>query len=213
MVVPLHKSVTLQLAKPFSSAVVDAPEIAAAKPVTDQALYIQAKSVGTTSVSIYDENMRLIKIFDIEVALDSGNLQSKIRAATGNAGIRVTSDNDQVVLSGTASDSVAADKAVNLAKSWAPNGAVVNAMSVASPQQVMLKVRFLEVSRDAGRELGINWTATNGSGTRGVTTGLGGLSTSSPSSCAPGVLVRRAVTAFFRRWERWSARMSVRHSV
>jgi pilus assembly protein CpaC len=84
------------------------------------------------------------------------------------------------VLSGTASDALTADKAFNLAKAWAPNGAVVNAMTVASPQQVMLKVRFLEVARTAGRQLGINWAAINGSGTRGVTTGQGGLSTSPP---------------------------------
>jgi pilus assembly protein CpaC len=67
-------------------------------------------------------------------------------------------------------------------------------MTIASPQQVMLKVRFLEVSRTAGRELGINWAATNGSGTRGVTLGRGGLTTSPPQiggtqngtvTCAP----------------------------
>jgi pilus assembly protein CpaC len=67
-----------------------------------------------------------------------------------------------------------------LAKAWAPNSGVINAMTIASPQQVMLKVRFLEVNRDAGRQLGINWTAVNGSGTRGVTTGQGGLITSPP---------------------------------
>ena len=49
-----------------------------------------------------------------------------------------------------------------------PQARVVNAMTVASPQQVMLKVRFLEVDRDAGREIGINWAAINGSRT-GVT--------------------------------------------
>jgi pilus assembly protein CpaC len=70
---------------------------------------------------------------------------------------------------------------MDLAKSLSPNGAVVNAMTIASPQQVMLKVRFLEVDRNAGRELGINWYAVNGSGTRGFTTGLGGLTTQPPS--------------------------------
>ena len=34
---------------------------------------------------------------------------------------------------------------------------VVNAMQVAPAQQVILKVRFLEVSRTAGRNLGVNW--------------------------------------------------------
>jgi pilus assembly protein CpaC len=180
IVIAVNKSVTIPVSRPFSSAVVGSPEIADALPMTDRALYIQAKKIGTTNVSIYDENMRLIKVVDVEVAFDTGNLQSKIRASTGNAGIRVGNDNGQVVLSGTASDALTADKVFNLAKAWAPNGAVINAMTVASPQQVMLKVRFLEVSRTAGRQLGINWTAINGSGTRGVTTGVGGLTTSPP---------------------------------
>jgi pilus assembly protein CpaC len=46
-------------------------------------------------------------------------------------------------------------------------------MTVASPQQVMLKVRFLEVGRSAERALGVNWFAGNKGGTRGVTTGDG----------------------------------------
>jgi pilus assembly protein CpaC len=180
IVIAVNKSVTIPVSRPFSSAVVGSPEIADALPMTDRALYIQAKKIGTTNVSIYDEDMRLIKVVDVEVAFDTGNLQSKIRASTGNTGIRVSNDNGQVVLSGTASDALTADKAFNLAKAWAPNGAVINAMSVAAPQQVMLKVRFLEVARTAGRQLGINWFAINGSGTRGVTLGQGGLTTSPP---------------------------------
>ena len=160
LVITLHKSITLPMPQPFSSAVVGSPDIADAMPMTDRTLYIQGKNVGTTNVSIYDENMRLIKVVDVEVALDTGNLQSKIRASTGNTGIHVTNDNRQIILSGTASDAVAADRAVNFATAWIGTGVnavhgqgirVVNAMTIASPQQVMLKVRFLEVARDAGR--------------------------------------------------------------
>jgi pilus assembly protein CpaC len=183
VVVTLKKSVTLPMPRPFSSAVVGSPEVADALPMTDRTLYIQGKQVGTTNVSIYDAEMRLIKVVDIEVALDTTTLQSKIRASTGSSGIRVASDHGQIVLSGTASDSAAADRAYNLAKSWVPVGSVVNAMSVVSPQQVMLKVRFLEVDRNASRAIGVNWSAINGSGTRGVSTGQGGLSTASPQPC------------------------------
>ena len=180
VVITLHKSVTLPVSTRFTSAVVGAPEIVDAMPMTDRVLYIQAKHVGTTNISIYDENMRLIKVVDVEVAPDIGSLQSKIRASTGNNGIRVTNDGGQVILSGAVSDALAADKAYGLAKAWVggiASGAgveVVNAMTVASPQQVMLKVRFLEVDRNAQRAVGINWSAINGQG-NGVTTGQGGL--------------------------------------
>jgi pilus assembly protein CpaC len=40
-------------------------------------------------------------------------------------------------------------------KQFAPD--VINSVSVASPQQVMLEVRFIEISRQAGRDLGFQW--------------------------------------------------------
>jgi pilus assembly protein CpaC len=183
--IAVNKSVTLTLPASFSSAVVGSPEIADALPMTDRTLLIQSKKIGTTNVSIYDDNNRLIKVVDVEITVDTGDLQSKIRAVTGNRRIRVNTDNGQIVLSGTAIDAPAADQAMALAKSWSQNGAVINAMQIASPQEVMLKVRFLEVDRNAGRELGINVNAINASGTRGVSTGLGGLTTATPQTCGP----------------------------
>jgi pilus assembly protein CpaC len=183
IVIAVNKSVTLTMPASFSSAVVGSPDIADALPMTDRTLLIEAKKIGTTNVSIYDEHSHLIKVVDVEVTVDTGDLQSKIRALTGHSGIRVSTDNGQIVLSGTAISATDADQAVTLAKSWSQNAAVINAIRVASPQEVMLKVRFLEVDRDAGREIGINVNGSNSTGTNGVSTGLGGLSCAPP--CSP----------------------------
>jgi pilus assembly protein CpaC len=67
-------------------------------------------------------------------------------------------------------------------------------MTVASPQQVMLKVRFLEVDRNAGRQLGVNINGSNPGGTQGVSTGLGGLSCAAPPCGPPGGLFQAAGT-------------------
>ena len=173
LVVTLNKSRTIHFDRPFATAVVGSSDIADALPMTDRALYIQGKKIGTTNVSLFDQNQKLVAVVDLDVAIDTQNLQSKILAATGSRGIRVSSSNGQIVLSGQATDAVAAERAVAVARTVSPNG-VVNAMSVAPSQQVLLKVRFLEASRDAGRDLGVNWFASNGAGTRGVTTGQGG---------------------------------------
>ncbi len=218
VVIPLNKSVTLPTPRAISSVQVDAPNVVSARAITDQRLYIQARAVGTTSVSIYDQSLQLMKVIEIEVGLDTANLQSKIRAATGNNGIYVGNDNGQIVLSGVASDALSADRAIKLAEAWGENcgkvppggsplatgpgvagatavvgantytGAsavalglkctVVNLMTIASPQQVMLKVRFLEVDRNAGRQIGVNWAALNGSG-KGAVTGYGGVASAS----------------------------------
>jgi pilus assembly protein CpaC len=174
LVVTLNKSRTLRFDQPFSSAVVGSPEIVDALPMSDRALYIQGKKVGTTNVSVFDQGMRLIGVVDVEVTPDVGNLQEKIRGSSGSRGIRVSSSNGQIVLSGVAANAVAAERAVAVARSMIPEGGtVVNAMQVAPAQQVMLKVRFLEVARSASRELGINWFGANNGGNRGFRTGVG----------------------------------------
>jgi pilus assembly protein CpaC len=186
----LGKSRTLRIERPFAKAIVAAPDIADVLPISNQVLYIQAKKVGATNVSLFDDKAQVVAIIDLAVNLDTASLQQQIRASTGSAGIRVSASGGQVILSGLAADAPAADRAVAVAKGLAPEG-VVNAMQVAPPQQVMLEVRFLEVTRDAGRHLGVNWAAAtpgpNGV-KRGVTTGshnTGFINTTEPGCLPP----------------------------
>lgn len=182
----LHKSRTISFEKPFRLAVPGSPEIADVKPRTSQTLYIQGKALGTTNISVYDENMKLVEVIDLEVTIDTGSLQQKIRASTGSNSISVSASNGEVVLGGMAPDAVAADRAVSVAKSMVKDGELVNAMTVAPSQQVMLKVRFLEAQRSGERDLGINWFATKGN--RGFSTGLGN-SAVAPASDSSGINV------------------------
>jgi pilus assembly protein CpaC len=116
IVVTLNKSRTMRFDKPFASAVVGAPDIVDALPMSDRVLYIQGKKVGTTNISVFDQSMKLIGVFDVEVAIDTGNLQQKIRFVTGSRGIRVRSSNGQIVVSGVAGNAVAAERAVAVAR-------------------------------------------------------------------------------------------------
>jgi pilus assembly protein CpaC len=170
----VNKSRTLRMDRPFSNATVGSGEIADTLPLSDRSLYIQGKKTGTTNISIFDPTARLIGIIDLEVTPDVGNLQQKIRSSTGSSGIRVSSSQGQIILSGVAVDAVAADRAMAVARSLAgEKGEVVNAMEVAPTQQVLLEVRFLEASRSVSRELGVNLFVANRSGSRGINTGLG----------------------------------------
>lgn len=183
----LFKSKTFHLDKPFTTAVVGSPDIADVLPLSDNSFYILGKKIGTTNVSIYDQRMKVIGIVDVEVAVDVRNLEQKISSSTGSRGIHVSSMNGQVVLTGAAANAVAAERAVAVAKALSPNG-VVNAMSIGASQQVLLKVRFIEASRDAGRALGVNWFAGNSSGSAGLNTGQGGFINNTPNNTQPGGL-------------------------
>jgi pilus assembly protein CpaC len=188
--VTLNKSKTLKFEHPFSAAVIGAPDIADILPMTDHTLYIQGKKVGTTNISVFDGEKRLVAVVDLEVALDAASLHGKIAASTGSGNISVSSANGEVVLSGEASDAVSAARAVDVASGMTGKETpVINAMTVAPSQQVMLKVRFLEVDRNAGRDLGINWFGGNKNGF-----GVSGLGPVSSSASANAVTVNGQTT-------------------
>jgi pilus assembly protein CpaC len=180
--VTLNKSKTLRFSEPFSSAVIGAPDIADILPMTEETLYVLGKRVGTTSISVFSADKHLIAVVDLEVSLDTASLHGKIATSTGSGNIKVSSANGQVVLSGEASDAVAATRAVEVAAGVVSgkDSPVINAMKVAPSQQVMLKVRFLEVDRTAGRDLGVNFFSGNKNGI-GVS-GLGAISNSATSN-------------------------------
>src|SRR4051812_28117995 len=172
--VTVNKSRTFRVDTPFTTIVAGSPDIADVKSLSDHVIYIQGKQTGTTNVILFDDAMRQIGILDVEVAIDTGNLQQNIQSSTGTRGIRVAASEGQVVLSGTATDAVAAERAMAIATGTVPKGGVVvNAMNVAGPQQVMLEVRFLEVNRSAGRDLGVNLFGANANATNIGQTGLG----------------------------------------
>src|SRR5215469_5329900 len=172
--VTIYKSRTVPFEKPFTKAIVGSSDIVDVLPISDRTLYLQGKKLGTTNVTVFDSEGRLVSILDVEVAIDIGEIQQKIQHSTGLGTVRVSATGSQVTLSGMVPDTVVADRAISVAKGLAGD-AVVNAMQIAPSQQVMLEVRFLEVSRTAGRDLGVNLFVANKAGTRGFNTGAPGI--------------------------------------
>jgi pilus assembly protein CpaC len=172
--VTIYKSRTVPFEKPFTKAIVGSNEIVDVLPISDRTLYLQGKKLGTTNVTVFDADGRLISILDVEVAMDIGEIQQKIhQSGVGLDAVHVSATGNQVTLSGVVPDTIVADRAISVAKGLAGD-VVVNAMQIAPSQQVMLEVRFLEVARSAGRDLGVNLFVANGSGTRGFNTGSPG---------------------------------------
>jgi pilus assembly protein CpaC len=156
--IAVGKTEDVHVDAPFSDITVGDPEVADVAPLTDQTLSILGKKIGTTRVTVYADGKRQLGIFDIEVSYDVSRLASEIRSVVG-PGIRVSSVNGRIMLSGSAPDAATLDKAVVIARQFAPE--IINTVRVASPQQVMLEVRFVEASRQAGRELGVQWNVFN----------------------------------------------------
>ncbi len=150
------KTQDVRVDAPFTDVTVGDPEIADVTPLTDHSLSVLGKKIGTTRVSIYGEGKRTVGIFDVEISYDVPRLAAELNRITGG-GLRVSSVNGRIMLSGSAPDAVTLDKAVAVARQFAPD--VINAVQVLSPQQVVLEVRFVEASREASRELGVQWNS------------------------------------------------------
>jgi len=158
--VTVGKSEDVHTDQGFVDIVVGDPDVADVNPLTDHALSILGKKIGTTRVTVYGPDKKAVGIFDIEVSYDVTRLSTEIARFTGG-GVKVSSIDGRIMLSGTAPDAVTLDRAVTIARQFAPD--IINTVEVTQPQQIMLEVRFIEASRQASRELGVQWNAFGGS--------------------------------------------------
>ena len=158
--IAVGQSETFRFSEPYENIVVGNPGIADVAPLTDQTLYMLGGAVGTTNLAIYNAESELIAVIDVEVTSNVRGLREALAAALPGQPIQIRSVGGRIMLQGAVLDAMMVDRAMQIAQDFAGETGVTNALTVASPQQVMLEVRIIEASRSLGRELGINWDVT-----------------------------------------------------
>ncbi len=154
--VPVNKSQVLRSDQPYTKALIGNPDIADIVPISDTSIYVLGKKTGTTSLTLYSHE-HLIAVVDISVGPDVTTLKRQLSDLLPANQISASMSNDSVVLEGMVRNAVDADRAMQIAETYAP-GKVVNLLSLGSAQQVMLEVRFAEVKRSALAQIGVNWS-------------------------------------------------------
>lgn len=155
LIVPVNKSQVLRVDVPFRRVAVGNAEIADVVPLSDRMVYVLGKQLGLTNLSIYGEDDRPLAILDVSVSHDIQGLKSRLNDLFPRETVEVRAASGAIVLSGTASSGQAASQMLAVAEQYAPEK-VTNLMQVTGSQQVMLAVRFAEVSRTLSRELALN---------------------------------------------------------
>jgi pilus assembly protein CpaC len=153
--VPLNKSQVLEVDRPYGRAMVGNDKVADVVPITNRSLYVLGKDMGTTSLTLYDNANKLIAVVDVAVGPDIQSLKRQLAELMPNEPVGARISNDAIVLTGVVSNAVAVDKAKQIAATYAGEK-VVNLLSVGGSQQVMLEVRFAEINRNAGKQIGVN---------------------------------------------------------
>lgn len=155
------KSQLVHIARRFSKVLVGNQEVADVLPMNAETLYVLGKKPGATNLTVYDKEGRLVAVIDLIVGADVSGLRSQLAALLPGEPINVRGAGDSVVIDGTVSSAVVAERAVRVAETYAP-GKVVNFLSLGSPQQVLLEVRFSEMQRSTVKELGFrSFSASN----------------------------------------------------
>jgi pilus assembly protein CpaC len=153
-VVPINKSQVLKVDQPFTELLIGNSEIADVVALTNQSVYVLGKQLGTTNLTIYGAKRKLLAVLDLVVSYDLESLKAKLHDVLPGEAIEVRTVNGGILLSGKVSNETSLSDVLAIAEQYAPK-AVTNAMSVQGSQQVLLQVKFAEVSRNVARQLGI----------------------------------------------------------
>ena len=160
--VSMNRAVVVETDNPFAELSIANPGIADISTLSDRSIYVLGKTPGRTTLTILGPDGSLVSNVEVQVTPDIAEFRERLRQILPNEKIEVRTANDGIVLSGVVSTTARLDAALELAQRYAPDR-ISNLMSVGGTQQVMLKVRFAEMQRGIGKNLGTSLSLQAGS--------------------------------------------------
>jgi pilus assembly protein CpaC len=156
----LDKAAIVQLDTDARDVLVSNPGVVDAVVRSPRRIFLIANKTGQTNAFFFDGAGHQILSIDIRVERDVTDLGGMLRDNFPDSTIKVSAMNDNVVLTGTIGSAMDSTRAQDLAARFA-GGAdkVVNMLKIDAGEQVMLKVRIVEVQREIAKQFGINLEA------------------------------------------------------
>lgn len=166
------------------------PNIADVQVRSANQLYIFGKTAGETTVYATNKAGKVVYSASVHVGSNSGSVGQFLRTAMPEARIQATPMNGVILLTGTVSKPEDVEEATRIVQAYVGESSkIVSRIKTATPLQVMLKVRFAEVSRSLVKEVGFNLLNRDSSGgfLFGVGSGLRSPGTiTPPTATTPG---------------------------
>lgn len=166
----VNTSRMLTLDKPIPKALVDNPEIVELHPRGANVIQVVAKKAGFTTITLWDDGGRVYSV-DTLVTGDSRELSMYLERQFPNARLRVMPLASSVVISGYVDDPAEVKRIEEIALDFYPK--VINNITVGGVQQVLLRVKVMEVSRTKLRQMGFDFGFSNADG--GAISSISGL--------------------------------------
>ena len=171
LALPQGKSAIIDLPMDVRDVLVTNPGTAQAVLRTPRRIFILGQTPGATDAVFFDSTGRRVLSLNIRVDIDVSSLAQTINRLLPNAQVHVEAINNSLILSGQVANLGDADRALQIAKASVPTAAggggsgggaaesVINMLGIAGKDQVMLKVRVVEMQRNVIKQLGFNLNA------------------------------------------------------
>lgn len=168
LILPFGKSAIIDLPADARDILISNPEIADATVRTARRAYVIGRALGQTNIFFFDAQGRQIANVEIRVEPDVEPLNSILGRHSPDSQITAEALNGSIILSGTARSAAESDRARQLALQFlqtsggagaaagAGDNRIVNLVQVQGSEQVLVRVRVVEMSRTLVRQLGIN---------------------------------------------------------
>ncbi len=174
VLVPVSRSELIEVPVEMGEVIVADPVIADVYVHGKNKVSVIGKSLGQTTVRIFDPESKLIRKVDVVVGYDLPAIRKALKEFLPYEAVGVEMVNTNIALTGQVSSISAADKALKIVNEYVQpafaanakqsgtdefNPKVINLMTVTAGQQVMLRVRVGEMRRTAIKNLGMNLQA------------------------------------------------------
>ncbi len=166
LTLPFGKSAIIDLPADARDILISNPAIADATVRTARRAYVIGRQLGQTNIFFFDAAGRQIANVEIRVEPDVAPLNDILGRHSSDSQIRAEAVNGSIVLSGTARNAGEADRARQIAAQFiatagggggaAAPDRIVNMIQVQGSEQVLVRVRVVEMSRTLVRQLGVN---------------------------------------------------------
>jgi pilus assembly protein CpaC len=157
---PQGRSAVIDLPVDARDVLVSNPQVATAVLRTPRRIFLLGVKSGVTDAAFFDAAGRRILSVTIHVDINTSAVSDTINKVLPGSQVKVQAINDSVILSGSVLSASDSDKATQIARAIVANPSnVLNMLNIAGNQQVMLKVRIVEMDRSVIKQLGVNWQA------------------------------------------------------
>ncbi len=148
------------------------PDIVDASPVTTREILLHGKGLGVATMVVWSKAGQRT-FYNVTVDLNVDTLRRSLKEAFPGDNIEVRPSRESIALTGVVSSKETSDRAAALTATYAKT--VINNLKIADgpvEQQILLRVKFAQLDREAEQHYGINFVSTGAGNTLGrITTG------------------------------------------